>query len=67
VLPFTAEQFLAVFRAYNEAAWHAQWGLLVLALAAVAMLAKPARWSSQAISAVLGGALLLVRAEAPTR
>ena len=28
MIPFSREQFMAVFAAYNEAAWPAQWLLL---------------------------------------
>jgi hypothetical protein len=35
-LPFTTEQFLDVFRRYNEAVWPAQWALVAIAVAAVA-------------------------------
>ena len=36
-MPFTTEQFLDVFRQYNEAVWPAQWALLGLAAAIVAV------------------------------
>lgn len=54
MLPFTVEQFFAVFRAYNQAVWPAPWLLAALALGAVFLAVRPNRWSSQAISAVLG-------------
>jgi hypothetical protein len=53
-LPFTAEQFFGVFRAYNEAVWPAQWGLAGLALMALYLAARPTRWSGQAVAAILG-------------
>ena len=34
-LPFTSEQFLEVFRSYNEAVWPMQWLLLFMAMGAV--------------------------------
>ena len=34
-MPFTIDDFLDVFRRYNEAVWPAQWILLILALVAV--------------------------------
>lgn len=54
--PFSVEEFFAVFRAYNEAVWPAQWGLLILGL--VALLGPALRnpvWSrvSYAVLAVL--------------
>ncbi len=52
-LPFTAEQFFAVFRAYNESVWPAQALLLALALIALALVAVPRRWSGASISAIL--------------
>ena len=52
-LPFTAEQFFDVFRAYNTTVWPAQVFLQVLAVAAVALVFFPRRWSSAAISAIL--------------
>lgn len=54
VLPFTVEQFFGVFRAYNEAVWPAQWLLGALALLALYLAARPNRWSSRAVSAILG-------------
>ncbi|HEX9671109.1 MAG TPA: DUF6064 family protein [Thermoanaerobaculia bacterium] len=35
-MPFTAEQFFAVFRAYNEAVWPAQWFLTAAGVLALA-------------------------------
>ena len=52
-LPFTAEQFFAVFHAYNVAVWPAQVLLLALALVALALIVVPRRGSGMAISAIL--------------
>jgi hypothetical protein len=54
-LPFTAEQFFQVFRAYNEAFWPAQVVLHVLALMALGLVFRPRRGSGAAISAILAG------------
>lgn len=54
VLPFTVEQFFGVFRAYNVAVWPAQVPLVALALLALYLAARPNRWSSRAICAILG-------------
>lgn len=45
-IPFTVEQFFAVFRAYNEAVWPAQWLLVALGVVALVgpVLRTPA-WS----------------------
>lgn len=53
MLPFTVEQFFDVFRAYNEAVWPAPWILLALALAAMALAARPTARSDQSTAAVL--------------
>jgi Family of unknown function (DUF6064) len=52
-LPFTTEQFYAVFRDYNTTLWPAQVVLLALAAAAVALVVWPRRGSGAAISAIL--------------
>lgn len=52
-LPFTVAQFDEVFRAYNTAVWPAQVVLLALALAAMALVAFPHRWSGVGVSAIL--------------
>ena len=52
-LPFTAEQFFQVFRAYNEAVWPAQVLLHVLAPMALGLVFRPRRWSGAAISTIL--------------
>ena len=48
------EQFYGVFRAYNIAVWPAQWFLIALGTAAVALVLAPRRWSGVAVSAILG-------------
>ena len=52
-LPFTAEQFFAVFREYNEAVWPAQAILLALALVSVVLVFLRRSWCGPAISVVL--------------
>jgi hypothetical protein len=52
-LPFSRDQFFAVFTAYNEAVAPAQVLLLALGIGAVALALRPTRWSSRAIGAVL--------------
>jgi hypothetical protein len=52
-LPFTPEQFFAVFSAYNEAVWPAQIGLLAIALLALAAIALRHRLADRFASAVL--------------
>ncbi len=52
-LPFTAEQFVDVFRQYNEAVWPAQIVLTVLAVACVALVVWPRRWSGVFVSGAL--------------
>lgn len=37
MIPFSREQFMAVFAAYNDAVWPAQWPLLAAAVACVAL------------------------------
>jgi len=53
VMPFTIEQFLEVFRAYNEAVYPAQWALFGIAVAAVVMSLPPAVDNGRRISAIL--------------
>lgn len=52
-LPFTVEQFYAVFRDYNQALWPAQLFLLGLALAAIVMVLRPRAWSGPVVCAIL--------------
>jgi len=49
VLPFTREQFIAVFAAYNTAVWPAQIVAGLLGLVMVAMLARPTTAGSRVI------------------
>ena len=46
-MPFTIDDFLGVFRSYNQAVWPAQWILVILALVAVVP-AFRARWLTRA-------------------
>lgn len=52
MLPFTREQFFGVFRAYNEAVWPVQVGLLAVAIAMVgaARWQKRSAWVSWALA-----------------
>ena len=52
-LPFSTEQFHAVFSAYNEAVWPAQAVLLAAAVAALGLAVVPRASSGAAISALL--------------
>ena len=52
-LPFSTEQFHAVFSAYNEAVWPAQGVLLAAAGATLVLAALPRAFSGAAISALL--------------
>lgn len=52
-LPFSVEQFYAVFTAYNTTLWPAQIALLVLALAAIGLAMFPRRRSGIVVSAIL--------------
>jgi Family of unknown function (DUF6064) len=52
-LPFTTEQFYAVFRDYNTTLWPAQLFLLALAAAAIALVVWPRRWSGAGVSVIL--------------
>ena len=52
-LPFTAEQFFGVFRAYNITLWPVQVCLLALAVAAVVLVMWPRAWSGVGVSAIL--------------
>ena len=55
-LPFTPDQFLDVFRRYNEAVWPTQWLLIVLAVVGVALALRDEpranRWVSVLLSAL---------------
>lgn len=52
-LPFSVDQFYAVFRDYNTTLWPAQVVLLALAGVAVLLVSVPRRWSGAGVSAVL--------------
>jgi hypothetical protein len=52
-LPFTVEQFLDVFRRYNEAVWPAQWALAALGVVAVVLAVRPGRHGGRAVAAIL--------------
>jgi hypothetical protein len=52
-LPFTRDQFFAVFARYNDAITPAQLLLLLLGLGAVLLALRPTRWSDRVIGAVL--------------
>lgn len=51
---FSAEEFFAVFAAYNTAVWPAQILLYVLAVSVVAFAFRGPRWRHRAVLAVLG-------------
>jgi hypothetical protein len=53
VLPFTREQFIAVFAAYNAGVWPAQIGAYLLGLGMVALLVWPSRTANRLIAAGL--------------
>ena len=53
-MPFTTEQFLDVFEAYNLALANIQWVFWVPTVAAIALVAWPLAWSRRAISLILG-------------
>ena len=54
-MPFTTEQFLRVFADYNTAIWPLQWGLMLLAVAAVLL----ALWSTPNRARAIGAILAL--------
>jgi len=53
-MPFTSEQFLDVFAAYNFALASTQWVFWLLTVAAIALIARPSAWSGRVISLILG-------------
>lgn len=55
-IPFSVEQFLDVFRRFNEAIWPAQVGGYALALAAVVLALRGGRAASWAVPLLLAGA-----------
>jgi hypothetical protein len=54
LLPFTLDQFLAVFAAYNLAVWPAQLVAYLLGLGMVLALLRPTRWTRLIVGAGLG-------------
>ena len=52
-VPFTTDQFFSVIRQYNEAVWPAQYLLVLLAVAAVAVLLLRRPWAGVLVSSVL--------------
>jgi len=56
MLPFTREQFLAIFAHYNLGIWPVQVFACLLAAAAIVLLLRPTRWSDR----VIGGGLALL-------
>ena len=54
LLPFTLDQFLAVFAAYNRTVWPAQIVAYLLGLGMVLALLRPTRWSHRIVGAALG-------------
>lgn len=55
VLPFSAEQFLAVIAAYNPAVWPAQVGAYVVGLIALVGMVHPGARSDRIVAAALAG------------
>jgi len=53
-LPFTAQEFLDVFRRYNQSVWPAQAILVVLALVAIVAALSGGRRASRLVSFILG-------------
>jgi hypothetical protein len=54
LLPFTPDQFLAVFAAYNLAVWPVQLVAYLLSLGMVLALLRPTRWTHRIVGAGLG-------------
>jgi len=52
-LPFSQEQFFAVFTAYNESVFPAQLVLLALGLGAMLVALRPPRWADQTVGGVM--------------
>jgi hypothetical protein len=53
MIPFSREQFMAVFAAYNDAVWPAQWLLLAAAVACVVLARVGTRGASRGAWAIL--------------
>jgi uncharacterized protein DUF6064 len=62
-LPFSRDQFFAVFAAYNDAVAPAQILLIALGIGAAALALWPMRWSDRAIGLVLAGLWLWMGVE----
>ncbi len=62
-LPFTRDQFLALFAAYNQAVAPLQLVLLAGGIGAVVLALRPAPWSHRVIGAVLAGLWLWMGVE----
>lgn len=62
-LPFTRDEFFAVFASYNRAVAPLQLLLLALGIAAVVLALRPTRWSDRAIGAVLAALWLWMGVE----
>jgi hypothetical protein len=54
MLPFTVDQFLSVFGAYNTAIWPAQIVAYLLGAAAVWAVLTKRLWAGRAVAAILG-------------
>lgn len=52
-LPFSEDQFFAVFRLYNEAVWPAQWVFNVLALVVIALVVMGSPRAPRTVPAIL--------------
>lgn len=53
MLPFSTQQFLDVFAAYNEAIWPLQIGTQLLGISVTGLLFVPHSYGSRAIGAIL--------------
>ena len=62
-LPFSRDQFLAVFAAYNNAVAPLQLMILAAGIATVVLALRPARWSDRVVGAVLAGLWLWMAVE----
>jgi hypothetical protein len=62
-LPFTRDQFLAIFAAYNEAVAPLQLLLLAAGICAVVLALRPTQWSDRVVGGVLAGLWLWMAVE----
>lgn len=53
-IPFSVDQFFEVFRSYNNTVWPVQVLLNLFALLTLFLIIRPRRWSSMAVSAIMG-------------